>query len=403
MNNFVIRARNCFSSVQLNKFDIIIIGGGYMGLSIAGALADNDFKCAVIEKADLSNTVSTNEPGRLLAIAYQSTQIFKDYNLVTSFAQLGQEINSIKVHEGNSDNHVHFNPKQVGLSNFGYMVDEYVLFKELYNNVKSKVTIFDSNAAFNTCHADQEIIVELKRKKLSSKLIIIADGKRSLLRKKAGIECFTHNYNQYAVVCDIKHEFDHQGIATERFMSEGPFATLPKKGGHLSSIVWTIKQDLYPALKSMDDLQIQELIQMRADKGLGKVELASKIKFFPLELVVAKEYFYKRQVLIGDSLHSIHPLAGQGLNLSLRDLKCLTELLIKYRSLGIDIGNETIFEEYEKKRLLDNNLMIEGTHNLNFLFSNDFMPVKLLRKHGLNLVENLPFIKNIFMQYACGR
>ena len=387
---------------QLDNYEIIIIGGGYIGLSVAGALANNGFKCAVIEKDTFLHKQSINEPGRLLAIAYQSVKILKDFKLVDNLASIGQEISSIMVCEGNSKHHLHFNPKQIGVANFGYMVDEQILFQELYKNVKNKISLFDATENLNFYNQDHAITIGLAKKKLSAKLVIIADGKRSYHRKLAGIETFTHKYNQYAVVCDIAHQYSHQGMAIERFMSDGPFAVLPKKGGNLSSIVWTISNDLVPALKSLDKLQIQELVKDRVGTELGNIEIVSDIKFFPLELVLAKQYFSKRQVLLGDALHSIHPLAGQGLNLSLRDLQCLCDLLVKYRSLGIDIGSDAIFEEYQKQRLLDNNLMIESTHNLNFLFSNNLMAVKFLRQHGLSFINRSPSLKNMFMKYACG-
>lgn len=386
----------------MDNHEIIIIGGGYIGLSVAGALANNGFKCAVIEKDSYLPKQSINEPGRLLAIAYQSVQILHDFKLIENLASIGQEISSIMVCEGNSKHHLHFNPKQIGIANFGYMVEEQVLFQELYKNVKDKISLFDATDNLDIYNQDHDIIVEFVRKKFSAKLVIIADGKRSYFRKLAGIETFTHKYNQYAVVCDIAHQYDHQGMAIEHFLPDGPFATLPKKSGDLSSIVWTIGSDLVPALKSLDKLQIQELIKDRVSPELGKIEIVSNIKFFPLELVVAKQYFSKRQVLLGDALHSIHPLAGQGLNLSLRDLKCLCNLLIKHRSLGLDIGSEVIFEEYQRSRQLDNNLMIEGTHNLNFLFSNNLMVMKLLRQYGLSIINRSPSLKNMFMKYACG-
>lgn len=385
-----------------NKFDVLIIGGGYVGLSVAGALNKNGFKCAILEKSHYKNTRAINDPGRLLAISTNSVEILKKFDLVTNLSEIGQAISFIAAFEDNESNILRFDPESISKENFGYMVEEDLLFNELHKSLRKDVEIFDEFELIEFSEDLNQVTLKLKNQVISAKIAIIADGKKSKFRAMCGIEFYKHDYKQQALVCEVEHTKHHNGVAVEIFMPGGPFAILPKKGGYKSCIVWSIENDIAKALKTLSAENVEELIHKNFNNCFGEMSVTSTIKFFSLDLIVSKEYFSGRKVLLGDSLHAIHPIAGQGYNLSLRDLDCLCELLIKNRNLGLDYGSQLVFEKYRKQRELDNNIMIEATHHLNGLFSNSFIPLKILRKKGLRIVNSFTKLKTKFIKYACG-
>jgi 2-octaprenyl-6-methoxyphenol hydroxylase len=409
----------------MKQYDIIIIGAGYVGLTAALMLKNLGLNVIVLEKKQLNIIKKAGEPSRLLAIAHASCNIFNKHNAIKDFSKLGQEIKQIKVMDATSDDFLEFTPSDIDLDHFGYMVEEHILHKELLQNSKDIETL--DNVIIEEIKQDQHFgyvtinssssraqrgdpVLEKKEldcftkfaMTLKAKMIIVADGKNSEIRNNLGIETHRHDYKQYALVCDIKHELNHQGCAIERFLPTGPFGILPKQDGFTSSIVWSIEKEIWQSIKQLDKPSILHLIQERFGEDLGKIEFASEIATFPLELVHAKNYYNGRFVLLGDAAHAIHPLAGQGLNLSIRDADQLTNLIKNQHDLGLDICSSLMLEEYAKARAFDNNLMIESTHGLNYLFSNNFLPVKFLRRKGLSIVNKLKPLKKIFMKHASG-
>lgn len=389
---------------MMKKFDVIVVGGGYVGLSFAGMLAQAGFQTTVIEKRHFATKKTHGEPSRLLAINTYSCDVFSKNKLLKSIKAIGQSINHIRVVDYNSTAFLDFAPKDINQDNFGYMVEEHDLGNALYShlNKNPNLTIIEGTGVDAFEVEQSYVCISLGQDKISAPLVVAADGKHSLIRALTGIEHQRHNYGQHAVVCDVAHELDHLGIAVEKFMPTGPFAILPKRGGFSSSIVWTLPEDQHNALKTLPETEITDLIQERFGGYLGKVSIESNLRSFKLELVVAEEYYSERVALLGDALHAIHPLAGQGMNLSLRDANTLTQLLIQQRSLGLDLGSEHMLKEYRKLREADNHMMIEATDKLNRLFSNDFIPLKLARRIGLKLVNQATSLKKAFMQYASG-
>ncbi len=385
----------------MKQYDVIIIGAGYVGLTFALMLKNIGLNVIVLEKRKLNIEKKSGEPSRLLAIAKASCDIYNKHNAIKDFSKLGQEIKSIKVMDAMSNDYLEFNPKDIDLNNFGYMVEEHVLHKELLENSKD-IEILD-NLNIKEIKQDQHFgYVNTSTEQFKAKMVIVADGKNSEIRNKLEIETSRHDYKQYALVCDIKHEINHQGCAIERFLPTGPFGILPKQDGFTSSIVWSIEKEIWPSIKQLDKTTLLESIQDRFGEDLGKIDYASEVATFPLELVHAKKYYNGRFVLLGDSAHAIHPLAGQGLNLSIRDCDKLAELIKNQHELGLDICSSLMLDEYEKSRTFDNNMMIESTHGLNSLFSNNFVPVKFLRRKGLSIVNKITPLKKLFMKYASG-
>lgn len=383
-----------------NDYPIVIVGGGQIGLTMALSIAEH-FKVLVIERGDYSH-LNSSKIQRLYSIAKGSEMILKKWNVDVS--ALGQPIHFIRALEYSTHAKIDFDPSTLGLDNFGYMIEENKLLNEIYKKaVKHKnITILPETEISNIEIETPYSHITTNNGNYVCELLIGADGKNSVVAQYAGIEKTARKYNQTAIVIEISHKKNHHGVAIENFLPDGPFAVLPCAGGHNSSIVWTVDSGLSATIEKLPKSIIEEIISERMEHFLGKLEITNELKGYPLATILASKYYYKNTVLIGDAAHSIHPIAGQGLNLGLRDVDLLSSLIIRQKELGLEVGSSVLLEEYSKKRRNDVTTMVEGTHFLNILFSNSFMPVKYLRRLGLSIVDELPLLKQFFASYASG-
>lgn len=384
--------------------DVTIVGGGYSGLSLALMLAQSGIKTTVIEQSPPQQKKRENKPCRLFALATATCGTYAKYDIDLDFASIGQPITYIRVLDHGSTAILDFCPQDLNLDNFGYMVEERELYIALMAQIKKhpNITLLEEQAFKNFFYQDGNIIVEHTGGVTSGQLIVGADGKNSRVRRYAGIEVYNHNYRQIGIVCDVQHSKPHHGVAVERFMPNGPFAMLPKKGGYNSSIVWTDDLAMREALCSLTPQEMEHIIAHRFGEHLGEVTLCSTVEMFPLELRHARKYYAKQLALIGDAAHAVHPVAGQGFNLGLRDADTLARLLTTQQQIGLPLGSEIMLSQYQKSRLADNNLLIESTHLLNSIFASHFLPTKALRRVGMRLLNNFPLAKKAIMRYASG-
>ena len=232
-------------------------------------------------------------------------------------------------------------------------------------------------------------------------LAIAADGRQSALRELAGIDVVRWSYPQTGIVCAVTHEAPHHGIAHEHFLPSGPFAILPMTRNR-SSIVWTERNDLAPAILELDDDAFAAELKRRFGDFLGDVRVGPQRWAYPLSVVHARDYVAPRVAAVGDAAHAIHPIAGQGFNLGLRDVAALAEIIVDRLRLGLDPGDTEALMRYQKWRKPDNMMMIAATDTLNRLFSNDVAPVRVARDTGLALVNQLPPLKRVLMRHAMG-
>lgn len=384
--------------------DALVIGGNHNGLTIAIMLAKIGLNVHIIEAGKIRFEKPSGSAARLMAIAAESREILKqfiDFDFTTSCSA----IRKILVTDQSSKHELTFDPSNIEMTDFGMMIDEFDLTKILYNQARSnpKISFTLEKRVVNL--VDHETTTEVTMDDGTSakaQLIVACDGKHSKIRSMLGIETFDHNYNQSAIVFDIEHQVAHDGLAVEKFLPSGPFAILPQYNPYVSSIVWTVEKTHRNSILALHDNELLELVQARTPEHYGRVKIISQIAAFDLTKTIAKDYYHNHTVLLGDSLHSIHPLAGQGYNLSLRDAQRLYELIDERWNLGLPISGHSIFEQYKKDRSSDNALMAEATNIINLIFSNEILPLRIARGIGLSAIDRFPALKQTFMRYACG-
>ncbi len=259
----------------------------------------------------------------------------------------------------------------------------------------------------NSRHAPRDYIeIELADgSKVAARLLVAADGARSSIRERAGIAVHGWDYPQASIVTTVRHERDHEGRAEEHFLPAGPFAILPLKRdaqGHRSSIVWTEEKEEAARILALDDVGFHAELEKRFGLMLGDIEAVGPRRAFPLGLQVARAFVADRIAFVGDAAHVIHPIAGQGLNMGLKDVAALAEVIVDAARLGLDPGSPVALERYQRWRRFDTMAMGVATDGLNRLFSNRSDVLRLVRDVGLGLVDRLPALKQVFVREAAG-
>jgi len=256
------------------------------------------------------------------------------------------------------------------------------------------VTTFDSRShGIDVTLADGSVI--------EASLLVAADGARSKLRERAGIATHGWDYDQSGIVVTVGHERDHRGRAEEHFLPAGPFAILPLTGQR-SSLVWTEKRAEAARIVALGADEFHGELEQRFGLHLGEIKALDQPRAFPLGYFVARSFIGERLALVGDAAHVIHPIAGQGLNMGLKDVAALAEVIVDAARLGIDLGQADVLDRYQRWRRFDTMAMGLATNSLNLLFSNESALLRTVRDIGLGLVDRAPPLKNLFIRQAAG-
>ncbi|MBL4802396.1 MAG: 2-octaprenyl-6-methoxyphenyl hydroxylase [Emcibacter sp.] len=389
---------------NIKKFDVVISGGGVVGMTLAAALAQNGLTVALVEYTDIVHSLNDEFDGRSYAISYAPYVMMKTLGLWDKVGHEAQPINEIHITDGHSPLFLHFDEKDLGDGPLGQMVEVRHLRRGLFEAIsqEKKISLFnpDHIVDIDNKPGASEITLE-SGEKLSCALVICAEGRNAPLRQKAGIKIRNWDYNQTAIVTTVQHELDHGGTAYERFYPSGPFAMLPLREKR-SSIVWCEPPERAEVIMGLSDAAFDAELAKKFGDFLGEVKHMGQRWSYPLSSQLADEYLGTRLCLIGDAAHGIHPIAGQGFNLGLRDIAALTEVLVDAKRLGGDLGSEFTLERYVRWQRTDNNILALGMDGLTRLFSNDITPIRLMRQVGLGIVGEIPPLKKYFMRHARG-
>ena len=384
--------------------DVLIVGGGLVGSTLACALAKSGLRSIVIDKSRVGDQDNQKFDGRATAISQTTKKMLDVINIWSGLGGLTAPILDIRVADGKSPFFLHFDHSDLSSDPLGYMVENRYLRRAIFQEASRQeaVVYLTPVKIINIVRNVEGVIASLADGRIiNASLIVGSDGRGSYVREDAGIGVTQWSYKQTGIVCTVSHEKSHINIAHEHFYSAGPFAILPLTGKK-SSIVWTEKQEDAEMLMELSHREFLDELSIRFGEFLGSLRLIGPRSAFPLHLHFTKSSTSQRLALVGDSIHGLHPVAGQGLNMGLRDVAALTEVLAHASRLGLDIGTLNILKKYERWRRFDNTLMLAATDGLNRLFSNEIPAIQTLRGLGLGAVNASSLLKKIFMRQAMG-
>jgi len=397
--------------------DVVVSGGGLAGLTLALALHRAGLSVALIDAMEMDARTTPAFDGRASALAYTSWRMLDAIGAAAHLEPHAQRIEDILVVDsrpmdglkrgGPGPDQLHFDRREIHPEPegepLGWMAENRHARLALARAAEGAgLTMIAPARVTGMREARGRAIVTLADgRELNAATVAACDGKASPLREQAGIRSLGRGYGQSALVLTVEHERAHEGVAYEVFMPSGPFAILPLPGNR-SSLVWTERTEAAEALHAMDEAGFQEALEVRFGDFLGAVRPVSQRWCYPLGLVLAERFTAPRLALVGDSARSIHPIAGQGFNLGVRDAAALAEVLIEAKRAGLDLGAAATLTRYDRWRRTDSAALVLGTHGVNALFSNDHSIVRSVRGLGLSLVDRVPAARRFFMRTAGG-
>lgn len=391
-------------------YDVLIIGGGLSGGTLAALLGEKGFRVGCIDRDRPVTQLDEHFDGRTTAVSWGSRNIL----LAAGVWELAQKdacpIRRIDILDGGSPVLLRFGAEEVENQSFGWILENRILRKALFDRMAAlpDVTHFAPAQIESMVRSDDSIHVRLTGgETLSAAIVVGADGRDSMVRDWAGIGTRSWSYRQRAIVCTVLHEHPHHFVAVEHFRAQGPFAILPMtdgpKGEYRSSIVWTEDGPMNQSALHYGQDVFDAALTARFPDTYGSVSQTGRRFSYPLSLQHAYAYSAPRVALVADAAHGIHPIAGQGLNLGFRDIDALAQVLCRARDEGDDLGSDKVLAHYERRRRIDNMAMAGATDVLNRLFSTGLPGLPLLRQGGLRLVSRMKPVKTFFMHQAMGR
>ena len=385
----------------MKKFDVIIVGGGMIGLSLVVELSRKmNLSVAIIDPNDCNPTINDSFHTRVSAIT-PSTQDFLSSINVWDKIQRKKGFSATKVWDQNSHGHLNFYAKDEGIEYLGYIVENDLIQSALFNAIdQSKVSMINAKLLGFT-KTDIGYTVNLENgESHSCKLLVGADGSQSKVRDLAEIQVTEHDYHQKAIIANIVSEKPLMNTTWQRFLSDSILAILPLSN-HQASIVWSCKEALANELEAKDKTIFNKMLSEASEYQFGVLELESSKKSFPLVSRTAKEYVRANLALIGDAAHNIHPLAGQGANLGFSDVIELSKQLVENNDKLL--GDFHVLRKYARARRLDNELMSKTMTGLDWIYKENNEPIRWLRGYGMNLIDETPILKSFFQRQALGK
>ena len=408
-----------------HETEILIVGGGLVGMAMAAALGGAGIPVTLVESEKLPDLTGEAFDGRSSAIAFGSQQVLAGIGAWDHIAPFAEPIRDIRVSDGGWQFegaspffvHYHFadlNPETVpsihgGHPPFGWIIENRAVRIGLVKRLQEipAVTHIPGMRVDEIDFAGKSNLATLSDgARIRARLVIGADGRASAVRRMAGIGVKELGYKHSAIVCTVTHELPHDGVAHEHFLPIGPFAMLPMTddadGRHRSSIVWTEDARIIPMLLKLSDAELGREIERRFGTTLGRILPVGPRFTYPLKMILADTYIKEGLALTGDAAHGMHPIAGQGFNMGVRDVAALGQVLVDAWRGGLDLGSLQVLEGYARWRRFDNLMMLVVTDGLTRLFSNDLPPVRLLRDLGFFFFNKAKPLKRFAMRHAMG-
>ena len=388
----------------MQRADAVIAGAALSGLSVALALAEAGLEVVIVDRTDPRAAVAGDGDIRTTAISLSSRRLLTALGAWDAVADRAEPILDIRVSDGDSPIHLHYDHRTVGDEPMGHIIVNNDLKKALLDRLATfpGVTIAPPGAIAElaiTPGAANLVLADGRR--LSGAVVVGADGRESAVRALAGLRVTRLPYRQSSIVDTIGHDRPHHGLAHERFLPGGPVALLPLSGNR-SALVWTERTAVADRIARLDDDAFAAALTERFGDSFGTLRPIGPRRVFPLELVVAERFVAERVALVGDAAHAMHPVAGQGFNLGLRDVAALAEVMADAVRLGLDPGSATVLRDYQRRRRFDAASLMASTDGLVRLFSNDIGPVRAVRDLGLGVVERIPPFKRMAIRHAMG-
>ncbi|MBL4928183.1 FAD-dependent monooxygenase [Fuscibacter oryzae] len=390
--------------------DVLIVGGGLNGPALALALAQGGLTVTVVDARPAPARAEAGFDGRAYALAVASKRLLSVVGVWPRLADKTQPILKIvasdgRAGEGPAPFFLTFDAAEIEEGPMGFMAEDRHLYAAFLAAMaeEPRIRLISGQTVVAQQVGPAGVSVTLANgDSLTARVLVGCDGRTSGVAQRAGIRRQGWGYGQTALVAAVHHEQDHHGTAHQFFMPSGPLAILPLPGGHHSSIVWSEQDDTAKAIQALDDAAYLEILRPRFGDFLGKIALAGDRFTYPLNLTLAEKFVVPRIALAGDAAHGVHPIAGQGLNLGLRDVGALAQVLVEAARRGEDIGAIDVLERYQTWRRFDSTSLALGMDTVNRVFSNDNPLLRLGRDIGLAAVNALPGLRRGFIRQAAG-
>jgi 2-octaprenyl-6-methoxyphenol hydroxylase len=390
----------------MDRADVIILGGGMVGLALASALDSSRLSAIVVDPADPAPRTTSAFDGRTSAVSSSSMRMLQTIGVRDCLPEPGCPIRRITVADGLEPGGLHFDPDDD--EPLGWMHENRHLRAALQARAEagSGIWLLWKSRIAEIDRGDHGVVVALEDgRKLSAPLLVAAEGRNSPSREAAGIRVARWKYDHRAIVSVLRHDLPHENVAYEIFYPAGPFAILPMSDdgeGHRSAIVWSVPEEDAAGWLSLSDEDFAAEAEAAMGRFLGKVAMLAPRSSFPLGFHHAAQITAKRLALAGDAAHAIHPIAGQGLNLGFRDVASLAEVLVEGARLGLDLGDRQLLDRYQRWRSLDSLSVAVATDSLTRIYGVPGKTASAIRRFGMGLVERISPLRNRLMNEARG-